>query len=371
MSERLPWINNEDFFRRELWAPYHVKNDIDYYDDLCKKYDLLYKSAKKAGADNESIRIIEYYSNKIKKAISEYYKGRISTTHKIIQRLIKDVLNNPLAVNYIYSSKAFPGISSEIQFFRARTSEKAIGFKAKEMLHIPFSKRGITGNYRFSIPGIPSLYLGNTSYACWIELGCPSEHDFFVSPVLVDGTQKILNLAVMTRSLWNLNNLNADDVHCWLKLIILMIATSYVIDEENRLFCSEYIVSQSIMLGCKWLGLDGVAYYSKRVNDENFAIAAINVALFTKYKKGKDYSEICEHIKIDDAYNYAAYKQLGESDRKPSYCEYRLLNTGIKTRIGNYKRQFLYSNTEFCSFDKFLFATWVNKDTTPFGNALS
>ena len=117
-----------------------------------------------------------------------------------------------------------------------------------------------------SIPGIPSLYLGNTSYACWLELGCPAEYKFNVSPVLLDGTQKILNLAVMTRRQFESDDYNLGHIHCWLKLIILMIATSYVIEEKGRIFKSEYIVSQSIMLGCKELGLDGVAYFSKRLH---------------------------------------------------------------------------------------------------------
>ena len=67
-----------------------------------------------------------------------------------------------------------------------------------------------------SIPGIPSLYLGNTSYACWLELGCPAEYKFNVSPVLLDGTQKILNLAVMTRRQFELDDYNLDHIHCWL-----------------------------------------------------------------------------------------------------------------------------------------------------------
>lgn len=370
MSERLTWILKKDFLGKELWAPYHIKNDIDYYDDLCKKYNLLYKSAKKAGADEDSLQIINRYSSKIKESIRKYYAGKISTSHIIIKNLIKEILENSLAVNDVYNSKAFPGISREIQFFRARTSDKVVGFKAKDMLHIPFSKRGKTGNYRFSIPGIPSLYLGNTTYACWVELGCPSEHDFYVSPTLLDGTQKLLNLAVMTMKQWGLHDNNAEYVRCWLKLIMLMISTSYVVEEENRIFKSEYIVSQSIMLGCKELGLDGVAYYSKRVNDEMFANAAINVALFTKYKKGQDYSNICEHIKIDAAYNYAAYKQLGQIDRTPPYMDYRVLQSGEVTNIGDYRRQFSYSDTGFCAFDKFLFATWKDKETIPFGNAL-
>lgn len=370
MSEKLHWTLNEVFLEKELWAPYHIQKDIEYYDDLSKKYNILYEVALSAGADDESLGIIKRYTKKIKEALRKYYNGKIPTSHTIIKNLVKEVCDNSLAVEKIYQSKAFPGYSNEIQFYRARSSEKSVSFSPVEMLHIPFDERGKTGNYRFSIPGIPSLYLGNTSYACWIELGRLPEHDFNVSPVLLDGTQKILNLAVMTRQQWNLHDCDKTYVHCWLKLLTLMMATSYVIDEDNRNFKSEYIISQSIMLGCKEIGLDGVAYFSKRVDDELFAKAAICIALFTKYEKGKKYSDICNHIKLDSSFNYSVYKQLGRQDRIKSYSEYRLNNTGITTNIGTYKRQFSYFDTEFCSFDKFLFATWNEKDSIPFGNAL-
>ena len=69
-----------------------------------------------------------------------------------------------------------------------------------------------------------------------------------------------------------------------MKLLMLTIATSYRIKEAGRTFKSEYIISQSIMMACKRLGYDGVAYYSKRVSDEIFAFCAINLALFVDYK---------------------------------------------------------------------------------------
>ncbi len=370
MDGKVEWILKFDFGDKKLWAPYHIKNDLDYFDDLRQKYNILYMDAQKAGADATSLKIIKDCSTKIEEAITKYYHGQISSSHQIIKDLIDEVKNNSLAVDKVHASNAFPGENSEIQFFRARTSEKNTVFLAKDMLHIPLSKRGKTGNYRFSIPGIPSLYLGNTTYVCWIESGCPAEHDFYVSPVLMDGEQKLLNLAVMTGDCQRFRDIDADYVHCWLKLIILMIATSYVVEEEDRIFKSEYIVSQSIMLACKECGLDGVAYYSKRVADEMFAYAAINVALFTDYQKGEDYSSICGHIKIDDAFNYALYKQLGLIDRIAPYDDLRVLRSGLITNIGNFERQFKYADTEFCAFDQFLFATWKNKDTISFGNAL-
>lgn len=365
----LGWISN-DFIDKELFAPFVVKKDLDYLSDLKRKYRLILKKAENSGADETSLKILQHDSKTICDALKAYYSGHISLAHTKIKNLVKSCIDHPLAVNTINESTAFLGTpGTEIQFFRARTNDNPNGYSAKEMLHLPLSLRVKTGNYRFSLPGIPSLYLGNSSYVCWLETGMPTEHTFHVSPVLLDGTQKILNLAVMTRSLWYLNDLEENTVHCWLKLLIMMIATSYTVEEEKRFFKSEYIISQSIMLACKELGLDGIAYFSKRVKDEIFGYAAINLALFAVYDKNNTYSDICRHLKIDDSYSYMMFKQLKSPN---TYRDYplRSISTGMITNIGNYKRQYGYSSTKFCDFDKFLFTSWDDKDLIPWGNAL-
>ena len=231
---------------------------------------------------------------------------------------------------------------------------------AKDMSHLPYSLRAKSGNYRFSIPGNPSYYLSNSSYGCWIETGFPPDIEFNVSPVLLDGTQTIFNLAVSIRDISCLNECERERVHTWIKLLMLTMATSYTINEPGRSFKSEYIISQSIMMACKKLGYDGVAYYSKRVSDEIFARCAVNLALFVDYKN--EYSEIENHIKIDNAFNYSVYKNLLTSLKYKSY-ELRSVNTSFITNIGSYERQYPYRETEFYRFDQFLFATWTDKPT--------
>lgn len=98
------------------------------------------------------------------------------------------------------------------------------------------------------------MYLANSSYGCWIETGCPAEIDFNVSPILLEGNQRIFNLAISIRDFRCLNEFEKERVHCWLKLYLLTIATNYVIKEENRTFKSEYIISQSLMMACKRWG---------------------------------------------------------------------------------------------------------------------
>lgn len=294
-------------------------------------------------------------------ALENYYKGRVTTCHNTIKCLIKECEDNELALSDLKHSRAFHGDrGSEIQFFRARLSDEITIFSPQDMLHIPFDQRSKSGSYRFSIPGVISLYLANTSYGCWIELGRPSEKEFNVSPIVLDGEQRIFNLAVMSRDCSQLDDGDEKRVHCWIRLLILMIATSYRVEEKDRSFKSEYLISQSIMLACKELGYDGVAYYSKRVDNELFSFAAINLALFVEYQPDQKYGSICQHLKVDESLNYEFYKQLKSSATFRDY-PLRVVRTPMITNIGNFHRQYSYRETAFYYFDMYLFSRWDDK----------
>lgn len=354
---RLTWLN--DLICKELYAPFKIDKDIDYRNDLEQKYSKVMEQAKNANADDESLEIIDAFSSKILKSLDLYYKADIAESNNIILELVKDIGDKPLAVNLVINSEAFPGDKTkELQFFRSRLGTPNRAFTAKDMLHLPNSMRSKSGNYRFSIPGNPSMYLANSSYGCWIETGCPAEIDFNVSPILLEGDQRIFNLAITIRDFRCLDEFKKERVHCWLKLYLLTIATCYVVKEENRTFRSEYIISQSLMMACKKMKYDGIAYYSRRVDNEVFALCAINLALFIDYDG--EYSEMIKHMKIDDAFNYFLYKQLKDSLKYKDY-ELRSTYTEYITNIGSFDRQYPYNETDFYDFDKFLFTTWRDK----------
>lgn len=198
----LTWMNN-GFICKDLYAPFVLDKDSDYLDDLKKKYKIVFEQARYAGDDAESLKILK---NKILKALKCYYKVDIEKCNTTIRNLIKDIGEDHFVVNLLKDSHAFPGGSeTKIQFFRCRIGNPSNAYVAKDMLHLPLKLRVKSENYRFSIPGNPSLYLANSSYGCWIETGFPSENEFNVSPVLLDGTQKIFNLAVSIRDFHALN----------------------------------------------------------------------------------------------------------------------------------------------------------------------
>lgn len=357
-KKRLTWITN-NFIAKELYAPFIIEKDVDYYKDLAQKLKFFYDNAVKAGADEESLEIIYKFRKKILEALRSYYRADIAKSNTIILNLLREIGDDRLAVTTLNDSLAFPGAhDQELQLFRCRTGNPSNAYAAKDMVHLPKSLRAKSGNYRFSIPGNPSLYLANSSYGCWIETGFPAEIDFNVSPVLLDGSQKIFNLAVSIRQFIHLNEYESSRVRTWLKLMMLNIATSYRIKECERTFKSEYIISQAVMMACKKLGYDGVAYFSKRVTDEVFAHCAINLALFVNYKK--EYSDLVRHMKVDDAFNFSVYKNLNASATYTMY-QLRSVSNGLITNIGSYDRQYEYRMTDFFKFDQFLFESWKNK----------
>lgn len=363
--ERLIWAR--DIINKEFHAPFSVQRDCDYCDSLEKLYKDFYERCADVGADRESLEVIERYTDRVLDALGLFYKGMIGDAHRAVRALAEECKDDDLAFASVDGGVVFPGTTKELQFFHARIGEPR-GFKAQDMLHLPYSMRGFSGSYRFSIPGLPSYYLANSSYGCWIELGQPAERDFNVSPVLLEEGRRVFNLAVMCGDP-SLFDFNPERTRTWLKLIVLMFATSYTVEEPGRTFKSEFLISQSVMLACRDLGLDGVAYYSKRVTDEMFARAAINLALFADYVPGEEYGEICRHLKVGDSFNYMMFRQLGRMAEHDEY-ELRSLETPYITNIGSCYRQRSYRCTDFCAFDRYLFGEWGIKQQLEFGNAL-
>lgn len=62
------------------------------------------------------------------------------------------------------------------------------------------------------------------------------------------------------------------------------------------------------MLSCKSNNIDGITYFSKQVSEETFVvIVGVNLVLFATYQDDKKISEICNHLEIDDSFNFAMF----------------------------------------------------------------
>ena len=74
------------------------------------------------------------------------------------------------------ANKFIKGINSTIlpkgaRLYKARECKSNYLFGKDELFHIPYDKRNKIGNQRFSVSGMPCLYLASSTYVCWEELG--------------------------------------------------------------------------------------------------------------------------------------------------------------------------------------------------------
>src|SRR4029077_14880750 len=73
----------------------------------------------------------------------------------------------------------------------------------RSLFHIPFNERHKVARQRYSIPGLPCLYLGGTLYVCWLEMNRPNFDSLFISRFRVTPgeTVSVLDLGMRPRNI--------------------------------------------------------------------------------------------------------------------------------------------------------------------------
>lgn len=164
--------------------------------------------------------------------------------------------------------------------FRARTLEPNQGsYEVEEMFHVPFEKRGIISNNRYSIAGFPCLYVGKSILACWEEMHKPNIDNLCVSRVAITEFEKryVIDLS------WKedvdgeipedeeAKSERHQQIITWIKRLPLIIACSIRAHDPSAPFKEEYVIPQLLLhasVDNKFV--DGIAYTSTR-RDEQIA----------------------------------------------------------------------------------------------------
>ena len=165
--------------------PIVIENDSEYYGNLKYKLNEYINHIQKiSGFCAESMKKTEENVDFLIKSLECYYNADIDKAKINILNLLKNYVDNKFIVSQLNKSYAFRGIapfkelhsincayedtnSNELSFFKSRVGDNI--FNRKDMLHIPFNKRELVKTQRFSISGVPCLYLGATSYVCWLK----------------------------------------------------------------------------------------------------------------------------------------------------------------------------------------------------------
>lgn len=364
--------------------PIIINEDFEYITTLKFVLNQYLKEIKNSLLVNQETKLrTENNIKDILNAIEVYYDANIYQAREIIYNMLNRYKENDYIISSLDDSPALRGATrlstnsyfnlvaaAPLSFFRARVSNR--DFSRKDFLHIPFNKRGLISTQRFSIAGVPCMYFGATSYVCWLELSKPGYDEFHISSYTLPKELKVLNLAITQGivSGFTMGNEHKEYAMSMIELFPLVMATSFKVIEGDRVFKSEYIVSQLIMQCLTELGVDGVAYISKQIehNDlsvqlgnENFP-TCVNLAIPMKNNKNGQYSELAKKIPLTEPIKMEACISLTQNAPiNKQVVAYANLFDSQLTQNGERRD---YKTLEFSEIDDYL----INQKHVPYNN---
>lgn len=300
-----------------LMLPIIVNNGADVFSALQCRWKQFYKLIENTEWLCYSIKDIKKYGKLIIDAVKQYFSGNHLQANKIIKNLLKCYITNKCIVSSL--KDIYIDVEAN-NWFRARKCNYG-SLTKKDMNHIPFNRRGLVSNQRYSINGIPCLYLGTSIYACWEELNRPVSDDFWVNRYWVKHPNliRVLNLSTTLHMIANyserINSKNfnrsefiLDFFNAW----IIQSACSVVVKETNRNFVEEYIVPQMIMQNIKDYGIDGILYFSVKIknayiNDYGWISRNLAIPAFDEGKKAEYSKKIEELFLMSSPINLGMY----------------------------------------------------------------
>lgn len=380
---------NIDLRLNDFPLPRSIEKDREYYGDLKEYFGRYTKHIEKiSGIAQECKEKINENCQLILKSILLYYDANIIDAEQYIEGMLEKYVNSAFVVAPISENYAFRGISpekirpsiyaekycseyermmeKEIYFFRSRISEKRL--VRKDMLHIPFDNRGIISTQRFSIPGTPCLYFSTTTLGTWLEMGMPEVSVFQTAAYEIPKELKVLNLCLQQffldgSSSYISTKQEYENIHDFLEIFPLVIASSYRIGESNRVFKSEYIVSQLIMQAARRLKIDGVAYLTKRMSDYYAYPHCVNLAIMMPCNENAErkYWERASEVKLTAPFFLT--DMLGKAKRTTDYNSFinKFYAEHVQGQVQIANNVFKYTELNFADFDEFLWNETKNE----------
>lgn len=206
-------------------------------------------------------------------------------TSRLIDCILKTVdlhyLGQVLEATSLFNEgmeELFKGVQKSVllatgsEFYRARSSNSGEQFEKKHLFHIPFELRHKVSTNRYSIPGFPALYLGDSTYVCWEEGNRKRLRDVSFSRF---ESAVPLNLIEITRfEDFNEEVTNEPQSLSQLKYLLryvstfpLILACTCRVKEYDANFKAEYIIPQLLLqYVTKQKDIDGIKFPSTKVD---------------------------------------------------------------------------------------------------------
>lgn len=278
--------------KENLKLPFTVKTDIinDFRDKCGIYFNTLNDYVEEN--DNELSRRLRRRLDKMTRiyfgvvsSLEYFLSGDIKSAYDAFDRTFSDRTTS----NYIQKiSIPLENIcNSSRPLFRVRKSDSAVKDR-NDIFHIPFSKRHLVNAQRYSVAGLPCLYLGSSLYVCWLEMDKPDFDKLYISSFISsEENSKILDFTaeiLYSRFYGKIDNdkMSYTTKMSYICLMPLIYACSFAKTKSSTSFTQEYIIPNLLM---QWISrrnksnIVGIAYRSTRMIKTNHGEKSINVVL--------------------------------------------------------------------------------------------
>lgn len=211
--------------------------------------------------------------------------------------------------------------SNNSPFYRVRTSSNKT-LRREELFHIPFEIREKVSTQRYSIPGLPCLYVADSIFVCWEEMGRPNIDSLHVSRVdLSQSKLKFLYFNTSSNDMWKQCFSGKNKDGRLLNLLIsflcywpMLTACSLIVKKQDEVFKPEYIIPQLLL---QWVvseqRIDGVVYKSNRIKVSNHNMGSFqNVVIPVRKIQGRGFCpDLRKKIKLTNPISYQLLEIAG------------------------------------------------------------
>ncbi|MFE6442050.1 hypothetical protein ACFVL6_21260, partial [Bacillus subtilis] len=318
----------------------------------------------------DEIIFISSLNDLIIKAIKEYLSGDPALAFNHIDSAL-----NKLDANYNISELLASDIDDNLRkaLFKMRIGDNKV-YTSNDMFHIPFEKRGMVKTNRYSIPGLPCVYLGSSTLICWEEMGRPNLSSIQTSLyipqsnlIFFDISEPPHTFCDVQKFLFDMtyNTDNKEKFNHFSKYLVLwpLIASCSIrVKNSSDPFKPEYIIPQLLLQWVRRSSLfDGICYFSTKINDYN----SENIAYFRNYAlpvKDLKASGYCEELRrkfelISEGVPWQFFElykgTLNRTESKETMVHANIeLVKGIKID---------YENTDFYQLERMLLTSYIEQ----------
>lgn len=291
-------------------------SQTNYRDDLRDRFDNYLDRIRKfqgsgptEGYLRNEISSLEHVCYKIIESLDEYLSGNAGSAYGKFEELMNIPIINNNIPKLVRSLKGF--LNFDDKLYRVRCSNHELS-ERKDMFHIPFHLRHLVGTQRYSIAGLPCLYLGTSIYVCWQEMGKPDLNKMYISryECLNEESVNVINFSYSLETLkkTEFENLffNFDDEHddnieiqkAYIVMYPLLMACSYNRAFNGSSFNIEYIIPNLLL---QWISkeksnVSGISYFSTKTPQLRHSKIGINF-VFPPERTSVKLNGICSKLR--------------------------------------------------------------------------